>query len=379
LEEQKKSRDAVVSDVKMATKLIEHMDTALFLARDIQSLKPTAQSLLQLASTKHEEKYLGIAPYSLLQEADTSSMGLQQLIESYSASMGTSEGPFDKVTRMISGLIASLKAEANDAVNQNQFCQDSLGENRNDRVEKQADIDSLVATIRWSEMAIVRLTDDVDYLKGEKQHMVDLEDKAKKALTKETSRVDRELHEHGLGYQVVTKAVEVLTQLCDLGSSASSFIQHDSDLHTSEISTMQGRNSKAVSRLEQCKEAADLLTSGAKELKKLDGITNDYISEYKSMSDGVKDHAKKAQDAVSSQLKSTISAKAQRASELATANKEIKKSKKDLVLIETAKKQLEHQCSHVETREEKMARRQDEIDALKEALNVLDGESVAVA
>jgi len=379
---QKKSRDSAVNDVSMASKLIEHMDTTLFLVRDIQGLKPTAPSLLGFATSTEQENEsqdaIPVTPYSFLQDADTNGMGLQSLIESYSASMGMTAGPFDRVTKMISGLIASLKAQANEAVTQNQFCQDSMGENRNDRVGKVNDIDSLGSSIRWSQMAIVRLDEDIEYLRGEQKHLADAKEAEAKALDKEKKRVDRDLHEHQLAHEVVAKAVEVLTQLCDLGSSASSFLQQDTDLHSSEMSSMQVQSSKIVSRFEQCKEAADLLRSGVKELDHLDAITDDYIHKYTDLSHHIMQEAKETEEAVHSQLKSTQSSKAQRASELANANKDIKKAHQDLTLIETAKKELEHQCSHVETREEKLAKRQDEIDALKEALNVLEGESVVV-
>lgn len=383
LDVQKKSRDSVVNDVTMASKLIEHMDTTLFLARDIQSFKPTTLSLLQLfTGIDHDndsQDAASLIPYSFIQDTtDATSMGLQSLIESYSASIEMTEGPFDKVTKMISGLIASLKAQANEAVTQNQFCQDSMGENRNDRVSKSNDIDSLDSTVRWSQMAIVRLADDIEYLEGEKKHLADAIDAEAKALEQEQHRVNRELHEHQLGHEVVTKAVEVLTQLCDLGSSASSLIQEDSTLHLSEISSMQGESANVVSRFDQCKEAADLLRSGAKELDHLDEITKDYVRAYSDMSQHIVQHANDAEEAVHTQLRSTKASKAQRASELANANKDLKKAHQELKLIETAKKELEHQCSHVETREEKMAKRQDEIDALKEALNVLEGESMAV-
>jgi predicted nucleic acid-binding Zn-ribbon protein len=369
LGEQAKSRHSVVDDVAMAAKLVEHMDTTLFLDRDIQNLKPAAPSLLQFSTSTENHDVAPVIPYSFLQDADTNSEGLQSLIESYSASMGMTEGPFDKVTKMISGLIASLKAQANEAVTQDQFCQTSMGENRNDRVAKANDIDALDTTIRWSQMAIVRLEDDLEYLENELKHVAEAADAESKALDKEQHRVDRELHEHQLSHEVMTKSVEILTQLCNLGSAAaSSLIQQDNALHSTD---------RTSSRYDQCKQAADLLRSGLGELDHLDAVTNDYLIKYSQMSADIMQSAYATEDSIHSQIKTTKSSKAQRASELATANKDVKRAKQDLKLIETTKKEIEHQCSHVETREEKLAKRQDEIDALKEALSVLEGESVA--
>merc|ERR1719223_1529235 len=94
-------------------------------------------------------------------------MGLEEMVENYGTNAAVMDGPFDSVTKMISGLIASLKAQANEEVNQHQFCQDSLSKNRRDRISKKNSIDSLTSTIRWSKMAIVRLDDELSYLEQE--------------------------------------------------------------------------------------------------------------------------------------------------------------------------------------------------------------------
>jgi hypothetical protein len=286
--------------------------------------------------------------------------------------MGMNTGPFDKVTQMISGLVASLKNQANEDVTQNQFCQDSLSKNRNDRVAKQSAIDTLASTIRWSQMAIVRLDDDIKYLEDEMKRLAEAEEAEGKQLSEETTRINKELSEHKVASEVVSKSVEILTQLCDLGSA---LVQQSSKLEESEA---QRQTSSSSSRLNQCQEAANLLKEAATGLEALDTSTKDYRTKYTDMSNTIVNDGKAASDARDSELTSTKAARAQRASELATANKDIKEAQQELKLIDDAKAELEHQCSHVETREEKMARRKDEIDALKEALNVLQGESIPV-
>merc|ERR1719321_606240 len=120
-------------------------------------------------------------------------MGLEELVENYDSSNAGNEGPFDKVTKMIGGLIASLKAQANEEVNQHQFCQDSLGKNRRDRIAKKNSIDSLTSTIRWSKMAIVRLDDDLKYLTGDIKRLNDVQAGEKQELETETKRVGKEV------------------------------------------------------------------------------------------------------------------------------------------------------------------------------------------
>jgi len=365
---QRKQRAKAISDVKMASKVLEHMDTFLFLSTDLQGLKRAAPSFIQVAAeSEHMEE-----PVSFLQEGE--GMGLEELVENYGSSI--SEGPFDKVTKMIGGLIASLKAQANEEVNQHQFCQDSLGKNRRDRIAKKNSIDTLTSTIRWSKMAIVRLDDDVKYLGEEMKRLSDAQAAEKAELATETTRVNKELSEHKLADEVVTKAVVILNQLCDLGGGAASLLQQGSGTTETSLIQQHRQASKVGSRFSQCKEASDLLKSASKELTTLDTKTKGYLTSYTSLSGKITSDAKAAQTARDTELKSTNAARAQRASELATANKDSKEAKKELTLIDDAKKELEHSCSHVETREEKMARRKEQIDALKEALNVLQGEAI---
>lgn len=367
---QKTQRNKVVNDVLMASKVLEHMDTFLFLSTDLQGLKRAAPSFLQV-NADNLQSFGEAAPMesaiSLLQEGE--GMGLEELVENYGAAVEA--GPFDKVTKMISGLIASLKAQANEEVNQHQFCQDSLSKNRRDRIAKKNSIDTLTSTIRWSKMAIVRLDDDVKYLGQEMNRLGDAMDTEIKELAAETKRVDKESAEHKLADEVITKVIVILNQLCDLGAASASLLQQGSG-----TALIQKKSSKVGSRFAQCKEASDLLKSASKETKALEKMTQDYLDAFTKLSNEISKDAKSAKDARDTELKSTNAARAQRASELASANKDVKEAEKELDLIDKAKDELEHSCSHVETREEKMARRKEEIDALKEALNVLQGEAI---
>jgi len=388
LSAQKKLRAKATTDVQMAYKVLEHMDTALFLTRDLAGLKrSTSISFLQEESESDSEEETSPSSSSsaaLVQDASTADITnlLENAVGTGAASI--SEGPFDKVNKMIQGLIASLKAQANEEVNQQQFCEDSLGKNRRDRTATKNNMDTLSATIRWSKMAIVRLDDDIKYLDSELKRLDALATAEAGELKEEEKRVGKEMSEHKLADEVITKAIVILNQLCGL-NGASALIQEGSEAATHRASVngslvlIQRQTSKVGSRFSQCKEAAELLKSASKEVKNLDQKTSDYLGSYKTLSGGITKDTEGAKDARNKELTATQSQRAQRASELATAAQDASKAKDQLKLIEEAKKELEHSCSHVETPEEKMARRKEEIDALKEALGVLEGEEIPVS
>jgi len=201
-------------------------------------------------------------------------------------------------------------------------------------------------------MAIVRLDDDLSYLKQELSRLATAQTTESTELTTETARVNKELKEHKLADEVLTKCIVILNQLCDLG--ASSLVQGESE---PALIQRERQSSKVGSRFGQCKEASTLLKSASKGIKTLDEMTGGYLTDYTTLSKKINADAKSAGEARNTQLKSTKAARAQRASELATSNKDVKEAAKELVLIQTAKEELEHSCTHVETREEKMARR----------------------
>jgi len=473
---QLKKRRQVVNGVKMAVALIEHMDTAMFLSKDIERLKPAA-SLLQVRSRRsskdislssipglsmmekddmrrQEEKLeasswksvLPKGPFgkvskmmakwrresknikerlksgsSLLQVGSRRSLkgislssipGLSMLEEDdmrrqeekLEASVGSASdmdaGPFGKVSQMISGLIAGLKAQANQEVNQHQFCQDGLSQNRRDTMAKQLSIDTMNAASRWSKMAIVRLDDDLTNVAIEQKWLAGIQSTHSKALASEKTRVNKELAEHKLSTQVITEARVILAQLCDLKGELAlvagathltqqahkaanlkdlMFLQHS---HSKVRSGLRGalEQKDSASRFDNCEEAAKILKETSKDLKLLDSVTESYIEEYADLTAWImEDFVEPSFEDQDWELSSVTAARAQRASELATNQKDVRDAGKELKLIDDAKKELEHSCSHVETREEKMARRKDEIDALKEALKVLEGESIPSA
>lgn len=377
LDAQQKKRAQVTSDVLMASKLLERMDTAVFLAKDMQSLRRSALSLVQSASWNSNE-FLGsgvlslIRPVSLLQQEV---MVASDLEISYSALSGN-EGVFDSVTHMISGLIASLKAQANGDVNQHQFCQDSLGKNRRHRIAKKLSIDTLSSTIRMSKMAIARLDDNLQHSADDVDRLNGLERSETNSKKKETIRVKKQLSEHKLANEVMEKVVVILSQLCNLDGAGALLIERSSSSPALRQGFVQQQESKKGSRFSQCKEASELLKSASSNVKGLDSITQRYLDDYDNLFTRIQGTLSSAKSARESEQASGKAARAQRASELATAQKDVKEAGKELKLIEDAKQELELSCSHVETPEEKMARRQEEIDALKEGLKVLEGDAI---
>merc|ERR1719444_391338 len=99
------------------------------------------------------------------------------------------------------------------------------------------------------------------------------------------------------------KAILVLAQLC-----GSSLLQHG---YSPPLALIQqsAQSSKEGSRFSQCKEASKLLQSASAGIKELDHIGKDCLGEYTRLSENIASDAATAQNARSSELKSTKAAR----------------------------------------------------------------------
>jgi len=336
-----KTRFKLSGVVRMAEKILETMDTTLFLARDVQDLSVPS------------------VPMAFVQLASRSDS--QEEVEDATA------GPFDEVQQMISTLISELRDQAAGDMDQHQFCSESVAKNRQARHTVENAIDVKKSEILWAETAIARLDDEVSFYEAEKARLTQAAADAATELSDEKTQRDREAADRTIAGQVVVKAVDVLNELCDLNAAGTTFLA----VNTSVIS---GR------KLSQCEEAVSLLSEAESLIVSNGQAAATNLGSITTLLNGLKDNANTAAEARNTDLLSAKSAHGRRADELAGAKADLAGKVTDLALIQKSQKDLETNCGpKQETHEERMGRRADEIDALKNALSVLEGESVPVA
>jgi len=367
-------RSAQSSLLSAAIKLLETMDVGMFIAKDMHAL-PGGGSLSFIQTAAEDDD-------SSSDEAGARAsqmVGLLQDLSSDSAeeaaSFGVSSGgPFDKVIGLMKSLIDSLRDQANEDTEQFQFCQNSIRQLRRQRLAKKAASDVQASEIRFAKVALARLSDQVDFLNSELQRLDDAIEKSKSEAEKETQEVTKQIQDHDLAMQIVSQVVTVLVQLCDLPEPGSSwnFIQGEAVANKSSTEVSDS------ARGSTCSEASGALQGALQKLSEQNKAANAYI---KALDSQVKQAAKDAtvnRNQRSLELSKAKSAQSNRNAELQKAKQDKKSSEEDLQLLEEQKKQLDKSCGpgSKESHSERMARRKDEIDALKSALSVLNGESL---
>jgi hypothetical protein len=396
IDAQKSLRLQVSDKIRMAVKLLETMDASMFLSKDVTSLK-SPPSFMQIKSRSvgsvdvqnallDSMSSAGPAPpggqaavLGLLAEASSSDATLSVGVQ------GQATGPFDQVTDMIKALMASLKDQANEAVNKDQFCHDSMGQNRRERLDKKNTIDMKKSAMRFSSTAMSRLDGEITFLTSEIARLNELVTTAEAEKQGEQDRVNQEAEDHRLAVNIISEVMSVLTQLCELDGApapAPAFLQTEkktSSKSASGTTSTAKLMTKSLSKFSQCGEAVNLLQEGVDKFGEQDTAASAYLTSFEALSDDEKTDAENSVAERTTEKTEKEASRAEQADAKATAEGDLESAQNELALIDEAKKQLEKDCGPgTETHEERQARRKEEIEALKSAYDVLDGEAVPV-
>jgi len=388
---QKDLRLSVSGKIRMAVSLLENMDASMFLSKDVTSLK-SPPSFMQIKSRSVGSQDIQNALLDSMSSAGPAPAGGQAAVlgllaeASSSDAQGQATGPFDQVTDMIKALVSSLKDQANEAVNKDQFCHDSMGQNRRERLSKKNTIDMKKSAMRFSSTAMSRLDGELEFLTHEIARLNELVTTAAAEKQGEQDRVNQEAEDHRLAVNIVSEVMSVLTQLCELDGTpaapAPAFLQtakKSSSKSGAGTASTAKLMTKSLSKFSQCGEAVTLLQEAVDTFGQQDTAAAAYLTSFESLSGEEKTDAENSVAERTTEKTQKEASHAQQGDAKATAEGDLASAQNELALIDEAKKQLEKDCGPgTETHEERQARRQEEIEALKSAYDVLDGESVPV-
>lgn len=370
--QQIKLRDAQSTLLRMAAKLLENVDSTSLLQRDAASFD--ALSFVQARARKRSGVRVPQALSDALLSAraaaaaaqDGQDTALLQQAAGAVALAASGAGPFDEVKDMISTLITALKDEANKELNQHQFCQDNLVKNRHERTVKLSDVDRAASELRRAKMAIKRLTEEVAFVESEVARLKVGQQTTATELTEETARVKKQIEQHKLASNIVGQTISVVAQLCGLHEETGAIVE--------PVLLQAGQ------RGSNCQEALEMMRQAKAKFKEQNKASEAFISEYERHAGGVKSKMAAAASERELELAEAKSTLASREEAAASAKSDLKAAKKDLELLATAEEEITKSCGPgVETPEARLKRRQEEIDALKNALSVLEGEAVPVS
>jgi len=259
------------------------------------------------------------------------------------------EDPFKKIKKMIEDMVSKLMEEANEEAEHKGFCDTELGTNKNTRDTKTEEIDKLTALIEELTADISKLGTDAATLSDEITAINTAVSEATSIRTEEKSKNTATVADAKVASEATAKAVQVLKDF--YGSQA-------------EGSVAQGSSSTGVLGMLEV-IASDFVRLETETTSSEDKAASEYTS---FMRDSSKSKAVKE-----TSMKHKLNTKTEKEGDLEEAKKDLAGTQEELDAAEAYFDKLKPSCVEAgESYEERKARREEEIESLKDALTILE-------
>jgi len=278
----------------------------------------------------------------------------------------TSADPFAKVKKLIQDLIVRLMEEANEEAEHKGWCDTELATNEATRKEKTSKVESLHAEIDQLQASIAKLSEELSDLQVSVADLTKAMATATKLRGEEKTKNEITITDSQQAQTAVAQALTVLKEFYAKAGEATSFVQQP-EIFDSPYTGMQSENGGVVGMIEVIQSdfarlEAETSASEAQSQKEYDDFMGDSsVTKAQNEKDIEHKTAKKQNEEQALQEKK---------GDLEGTQKEL-----DAALAYFDK--LKPSCidSGV-SYEDRVARRQEEIESLQEALRILNGEEM---
>jgi len=308
----------------------------------LPTLVQKSTSLAQLRSAGQSPMQKQVAQF-LSDRAQKSNSKILALMASRVA-----EDPFKKIKKMIEDMVSKLMEEANEEAEHKGFCDTEMGTNKATRDTKTEEVEKLSALIEALTSDIAMLGKEAAELSDEITAIDTAVAKATAIRSEETAKNTATVADAKVASEATARATQVLKDF--YGSTDNSAAQSSSS--TGVLGMLEVIMSDFV-RLETETTAAE--DRAAEEFTK---FTRD-----SSQSKAVK----------STDMKHKLNSKTTKQGDLEEAKKDLKGTQEELDSAEEYFEKLKPSCVEAgESYEERKARREEEIESLKDALKILE-------
>jgi len=291
---------------------------------------------------------------------------------SYLATRATAD-PFGKVRKMIKEMIIKLMEEANEETEHKGWCDGELGANKVQRDSKTEDVNTLTAQADQLTADIAKLTQELADLATEITELDAAVSKATEIRTEEKAKNTATIADAKAAQEAVKSALAVLKEFYAKAAEATALMQQPSAMDDapatfdSSYTGQQGESTGVVGMLEVI--ASDFARLESETSAEEDSAA----SEYKTFSsDSAVDRATKAAEA-----DNKTKLKTRKDAELQMTKKDLKGAQGELDAALAYYDKLKPSCVDAGVSyEERVARREAEIQSLQEALKILSGEDI---
>mmetsp|Transcript_112517 Transcript_112517/g.206495 ORF Transcript_112517/g.206495 Transcript_112517/m.206495 type:complete len:669 (+) Transcript_112517:56-2062(+) len=278
------------------------------------------------------------------------------------------EDPFAKVKKMIKDLIVRLMEEANEEAEHKGWCDTEMATNAHTRKEKTDAIAQLTAESDELTASIAKLSEDIAELT---QAVADLDAamaKATKMRAEEKEKNEQTVSDSQEAQAAVSQALLVLKDFYSKAAEATAFVQKTKqpEIFEGAYTGMQDENGGVIGMLEVIDSDFARLESDTK------AAEASALKEYEEfMEDSNIDKTAKTKD-----IEFKTTKKQDESSMLVSKKGDLENTQAELDEALTYFDKLKPSCVDADVSyEDRVARRQQEIESLQEALKILNGEA----
>jgi len=329
----------------------------------IQTNSKSKSVLSQLRSTSQSATQQAVAIY-LRDQAKRSNSKILSLIASKVAA-----DPFKKISKMIKDMITKLEEEAQEEAEHKGFCDAELGSNKATRDTKTEESDMLTATIEELTAEITKLAIQITDLSEAIASIDKAVAEATAIRMSEKEKNTMTIADAKAGKEAVSRAMLVLKTYYDKAATNTALIQNKvpgaPETFDKPYTGMEGGG--VMGMLEVCES----------DFARLDSETTASEAENQKSFEEFSADSSASKEAKTAEMKDKEAEKTTKESANAQAKKDLKGVKEELSAALAYYEKLKPSCVDAgESYAERVARREEEIDSLKEALKILAGDSV---
>jgi len=351
--------------IKKATEIIAGQAVSGGADKHLPAMVQSSLSLLRSVSAAEVQSKDRVAKFLSQKASELDSRTLFVLSQQAAAD------PFVKVRKMIRDMIGKLTSEAADESEHKGWCDSEVGANKIQRDAKTEDVNSLTAKKEQLTADIAKLGQELADLATELAELDKAVASASDMRAKENTKNTATIADAKAAQEAVKSALTVLKDFYAKAAEATALVQGPMDDAPSTFDTgFQGQQAESGGVI-------GMLEVIASDFARLESDTStaedSAADEYKTFtSDSAVDRATMAQDSDNKQKLKT-----RKEGELTSTNKDLKGSQSELDAALAYYDKLKPTCVDAGlSYEERVARREAEIQSLKEALNILNGEDI---
>jgi len=347
-------RKAELKAVAKAIEIMSSPEVSGSYSKHVNLAQLPATSLLQLGRSQQREAARKEAAKFLSERAGTLN---SQVLASFAAQMAAKPQSFAKVIEMVESLLARLKEEAAEEADHKAWCDEQLKANKLKRNKKTAQSKQLMAEIDGLVAEIADMGATIEKLAKEQAELTKAMAEATELREKEKAENTATIADAAAGIEAVRKAIVILKEFY----SSQSFLQQVPEM--AEYKGMQSSKGGVIGMIEVIETDFTRLKAETEASEK------EAAQEYASFMQASK-KAKGQKHEAEVQLRLD---KDQAEFEKGQTEKDLHAVEKELDLANKYFEYLKPNCLEVHVDwEERVARRKEEIESLKQAYAILD-------